>query len=91
MKPGKVCIISKYLLPYDTRLTQQVHALVRQNVEVEVFCLRDKGQARREQAGPMMAHRLMYKKAKEGFLQYLTSTMMFGARSFSSSLNGRHE
>jgi glycosyltransferase involved in cell wall biosynthesis len=82
MKPGKVCIISKYLLPHDTRLTQQVRALVRHNVDVEVFCLRDEGQARREQQGPMVAHRLMIKKSKEGFLHYLISTLVFGTRSF---------
>jgi colanic acid biosynthesis glycosyl transferase WcaI len=82
MKPQKVCIISKYLLPHDTRLAQQVRALVDHNVGVEVLCLRDEGQARREQQGHLVAHRLMYKKSKEGFVQYLASTAIFGVRSF---------
>jgi glycosyltransferase involved in cell wall biosynthesis len=82
MKPEKICIISKYLLPHDTRLSQQVRALVQNNIDVEVFCLRDEGQARHEKSGTMVAHRLMYKKSKEGFLRYLISTALFGARSF---------
>lgn len=84
MKPATVFIIAKYSFPNDTRLFQQVRALVRDDIPGVVLCLREKGQPLEEQCGSVVIVRLMKKRPKEGFIEYLRSTGMFGIRAFLS-------
>ena len=90
-----VCIIAKYIYPHDTRLSQQVGVLQRNNIPLDVLCLSYKNQQAIETDGLLTIHRLMEKPNKENFLAYLASTISFGIKAFAKltqiSLNKKYK
>ena len=38
MKQTKICIIAKYNYPFDTRLVQQVRALMEHGIPCDIIC-----------------------------------------------------
>ncbi len=75
---ANVCFIAKYPYPLDTRLVQQATSLVQNNIHVDIICLKAEQMPSFETTGPIAIHRLIHKKAKESFLEYVTSTVLFG-------------
>ena len=48
----RVCLVRQYYVPFDPRVTREAEALVAAGHEVDVVCLRDKGEASREELRP---------------------------------------
>ena len=83
MKPAKVCLIAKYLYPFDTRLGQQVNTLKNCGIPCDVICGNNGLQENIEQIGSVTIHRIFKKPAtKQSFLVYLFATSMFFASAF---------
>jgi glycosyltransferase involved in cell wall biosynthesis len=82
MRPGRVCIIAKYLYPIDTRLRQQARTLEQAGIEVDILCLRGKSESRLARFGGVTAHRVADERPKGGFVNYLRLTLWFAAAAF---------
>ncbi len=83
MKPTKVCIIAKYLYPFDTRLCQQVHTLEEQGIPCDVICCYTEGQSRTEHLQYTTIHRVAEKSVTQGsFITYLLATFQFISATF---------
>ncbi len=76
-KIDRICIIAKYSYPHDTRLNQQVRALKENGYIIDIFCLKQSSQASFEETAGIRVFRLMQKKEKEGFFEYVRSTFLF--------------
>lgn len=57
--------------PFDPRVRKEVRALVARGCEVDVICLRDKGEKKYEEADGATVHRLSLEMVKGGYLRYL--------------------
>lgn len=78
MKPVKVCIIAKYLYPYDTRLSQQIDALEQYNIACDVICGTNGKQLSVERQKNMTVYRVFKKpETKQSFVIYLFETFKF--------------
>lgn len=83
MKSTKVCIIAKYLYPFDTRLCQQVQTLEEQGISCDVICCYTKGQLKTEHLQYTTIHRVAEKSITQGsFLSYLGATFKFISATF---------
>lgn len=83
MKSTKVCIIAKYLYPFDTRLCQQVETLEEQGIPCDVICCYTKGQLKTEHRQYTTIHRVAEKSITQGsFLSYLGATFKFISATF---------
>jgi glycosyltransferase involved in cell wall biosynthesis len=69
--------------PFDPRVRKEVRALVARGYEVDVICLRDKGEVKSEKVDGAHIHRLSMEMVKGGYLRYLfqyTISMMMAFR-----------
>ncbi|NLG17671.1 MAG: glycosyltransferase family 4 protein [Fibrobacter sp.] len=83
MKPAKVCIIAKYLYPFDTRLSQQVNTLNACGIPCDVICGGNGFQDTVERIKNVTIYRVYKKPAtKQSFLVYLFTTFRFLAGAF---------
>jgi glycosyltransferase involved in cell wall biosynthesis len=57
--------------PFDPRVRKEVRALVARGYEVDVICLRDKGEKKSEKVDGAHIHRLSMEMVKGGYLRYL--------------------
>jgi glycosyltransferase involved in cell wall biosynthesis len=78
----RVCIVSKYAFPHDTRLKQQAEALQRSGVNTDIVCLRWTGQPKVEHSGCVTIYRVRRSHPKSTFLQYLVGTLLFAFSAF---------
>ncbi|MCX7013927.1 MAG: hypothetical protein NTW86_15480 [Candidatus Sumerlaeota bacterium] len=74
--PLRVCLISKYLYPHDTRLRQQALALGEMGSEVDIICLRGDGQPPVERRGRVTAYRVMRPTPKDSMARYLLGALI---------------
>lgn len=78
MRNIKVCIIAKYLFPYDTRLSQQVHTLEEYGIPCDIICSFAADQKKREKLNYATIFRVTEKNIVQGtFFIYLLSTFKF--------------
>lgn len=83
MKQTKVCIIAKYHFPLDTRLNQQVKALIESGIPCDIICGSDGIQLPIEKLNIATIHRVFKKpKSQVSFLMYLISTFNFFTTAF---------
>jgi glycosyltransferase involved in cell wall biosynthesis len=83
MRPVKICIIAKYLYPYDTRLNQQVDALEDYNIACDIICGSNGKQDAEEHIKNVSIYRVSKKPAnKQSFLVYLFDTFKFLLNTF---------
>lgn len=83
MRPVKICIIAKYLYPYDTRLSQQVDALEDYNIACDIICGNDGKQDAEEHIKNASIFRVSKKPAnKQSFFVYLLNTFKFLLNTF---------
>lgn len=72
----RVCLLRQYYVPLDPRVTREARALVAAGHQVDVICLRDDGEARRERDGALTIYRLPIPRGKG---HPLTQLLGYGA------------
>jgi glycosyltransferase involved in cell wall biosynthesis len=78
MKKNRVCIISKYVYPNDTRLCQQVKVLKKYNVACDVICSKERGQNAIEYENDIrIYHVKKVALVKQSFFNYLRDVFSF--------------
>ncbi|MBN1604969.1 MAG: glycosyltransferase [Chitinispirillaceae bacterium] len=83
MRTNKVCIISKYVYPDDTRLCQQIKVLNRFNVSCDVLCLKRIEQENFESLSNIRIFRInRIKLIKKNLFNYLIDTLTFMITAF---------
>lgn len=83
MRTNKVCIISKYVYPDDTRLCQQIKVLNRFNVSCDVLCLKKIEQKSFESVSNIRIFRInKIILIKKKFFNYLIDTLTFMITAF---------
>jgi glycosyltransferase involved in cell wall biosynthesis len=76
---ARVCIIRQGYFPLDTRVRREVHALADAGHEVDVICVRRRGEPRRERRGPVRVLRLPAPLERtDGALRYILQYTGFG-------------
>lgn len=68
---GRVCIVRQGYYPSDPRVRREAEALVELGYEVDLVCLREPGQARRETVGGVRVRRLPFTHRRESAARYL--------------------
>jgi glycosyltransferase involved in cell wall biosynthesis len=78
MEKNRVCIISKYAYPNDTRLSQQVKVLKKYNVPCDVICNKESGQNTVEYENDIGIYRVRgIASVKQTFFNYLKDVFLF--------------
>lgn len=77
--PRRVAIVVHATVPQDPRVRRQTDALVAQGYEVDIFALRDAGQARRESHAGGVIHRLPVNRTWYGMAGHLAEYLAFMA------------
>ncbi|HET6731205.1 glycosyltransferase [Mycobacterium sp.] len=62
----RVCLVRQYYVPLDTRVLREAEALVDSGHEVDLVCLRDKGEPSRERRGALHIYRLPLSRKRGG-------------------------
>ena len=68
---ARVCIIRQYHYPLDPRVRREAEALEMLGHEVDVICLRRRGEQRRERCGLVTVYRLPLSHRRGGALRYV--------------------
>ena len=68
--------------PQDPRVKREAEALVQAGMDVEIYCLRRRGQARSETINGVTVFRLRMERIRAGKLRYLWQYALFTLRSF---------
>jgi glycosyltransferase involved in cell wall biosynthesis len=74
---ARICLIRQGKYPLDPRLVSEVAAMVELGHEVDLICLRDRGQPGYERIGPVTIKRLPVPHQRGGWLSYLTEYAAF--------------
>ena len=61
MKQTKICIIAKYNYPFDTRLVQQVRALMEHGIPCDIICGLNSSQKAFEKLNTINIYRVLQK------------------------------
>ncbi|MEY2474821.1 MAG: hypothetical protein QOG87_136 [Actinomycetota bacterium] len=62
----RVCLVRQYYVPFDPRVLREAEALVAAGHQVDVVCLRDKGEATRERRDGLRIYRLPLPRNRGG-------------------------
>jgi glycosyltransferase involved in cell wall biosynthesis len=73
---AKLCVIRQFYYPLDPRVRREVEGLVMSGHEVDIICMRQTGERRREQYGPITVYRLPLRHRRGGLFHY---AMEYGA------------
>jgi len=68
---GRICVLRLGYYPEDARVPKEVRALCEAGYEVDVICLRRKGQKTRENVRGAQVYRLRHGHRRESLLRYL--------------------
>jgi glycosyltransferase involved in cell wall biosynthesis len=77
MSSGRVAIVVHATYPQDPRVRRQAEALVAAGHPVEVFALREPGQARQEEVGGVLVHRLPVSRRFYGMVGHVAEYLAF--------------
>jgi glycosyltransferase involved in cell wall biosynthesis len=77
--PKRIAILVHAVVPGDPRLQRQTDALLAAGHQVDIFCLRDDGQAARERDGALRIIRLPVNRGSAGFIGHLLEYVAFTA------------
>lgn len=70
-KKGRICVIRLAYYPGDARVPKEVRALCESGYEVDVICLRDKGQSKQEKVQDAQVYRVGLQHRRRSLLGYL--------------------
>jgi glycosyltransferase involved in cell wall biosynthesis len=90
---GRVCVIRQHYVPQDTRVARAVAALAASGCDVDVICLRNRGEPRLERDGRVLIWRVPLRHPRgRGAGGYLAAYGGFFlvAASLSTALHARH-
>jgi glycosyltransferase involved in cell wall biosynthesis len=78
-RPRHCMVVHAYYPLAETRVQREAETLVRAGYDVDVLCLRDEGEPRRERTGGVEVHRLRVRVDKRGLgAQFLSYLRFFG-------------
>lgn len=77
----RVCVVARSLLPYDTRCTQQITALLQRGYACDVLCLGAAGEPRQQKAGGLSVWRLSRASTRKlSVLAYAAAVLSFAVK-----------
>ena len=74
---ARICVIRQHYVPQDTRVAREVAVLVESGYEVDVICLRERGEPRLERDGGVTVRRLPLRHTRRGVVRYLIEYVVF--------------
>jgi len=74
---SRIAIVAHAVYPGDPRLRRQADALIGAGHEVDLFCLRARGEAAEEQVGQVRVLRLPVNRGRTGFVGHLAEYVAF--------------
>ena len=77
--PSRIAILVHAVVPGDPRIQRETDALLAAGHQVDIFCLRDDGQAARERDGALRIIRLPVNRGSDGFIGHLLEYVVFTA------------
>jgi len=77
-----ICMIVQSYYPIDVRIRRQAEALAKKGFAVDIICLRDTNEPKIEVFDRITAYRILNRRSKEKFLQYIVLSVNFFIRAF---------
>ena len=68
--PDRICLIRHGSYPRDSRVSKEVRALVESGYMVDVLCLRNQGEKKKETIGNVRVYRLLHQHRRGSLLRY---------------------
>jgi glycosyltransferase involved in cell wall biosynthesis len=75
--PARIAVVRQFYFPLDTRVRREVHALLGEGYEVEVFCLARPGEPLRERSGALTVWRMPLRHRRASAPAYLLEHAAF--------------
>ena len=76
-RPARIAIVAHAAFPADPRIRREADALLAAGYEVDVFALRERGEAADEQVGALRVIRLPVRRRFEGFAGHMAEYLAF--------------